>query len=438
MNTFRRRTLTLELLSVIVLAGYGSSHVLSNNSTDSKVYKGTKKIVQVSKGFNIDRIKASTMSGRQIIPLGNGGYIIISNGADESQLQNQLENQLQQLQSELQNQLEMFNNIKFIENPQNVGIIQPIDKTPVQGNFNIPGNNTSTDNALNDPGYKSEWDIFNTESNKAWSLVKQKREIKVAVLDTGVDYTHPDLKNRVLTNLGYNFVDNNSDTMDDNGHGTHVSGIIAAEADNNQGVAGIDGTLDVKIIPVKVLDANGEGDSNIIAKGIRYAVDKGADIINLSFGSPQKSADIEDAIQYAKSKGVFVVAAAGNDNADCDNSSPAGDSGVYTVAAVNQMDKKAYFSDYGNSVQIAAPGVGILSTVPGGQYEAWSGTSMAAPVVSGIAAMVKAEDPSLTPDQIATVLDETAKKINTNGKNVKIGYGLVDAYKAIEKVKTME
>ncbi|AVK50453.1 peptidase S8 [Clostridium sp. MF28] len=326
--------------------------------------------------------------------------------------------------------------IKIINEPKIIKIIKPIQKTPVKSDFRLGEMNENTNKAVNDPGYKYEWDISYTEADKAWPLIKQKREINVAVLDTGVDYTHPDLKNRVLKSKGYNFVDNNSDTMDDNGHGTHVSGIIAANANDNIGIAGIDGTLDVKIIPIKVLDSNGEGDINDIVKGIKYAADNGADIINLSFGANEKSKLIAEAISYAKSKGVFVVAAAGNDNEDSDNISPAGD-GAFTVAAMSYNYKKASFSDYGNCIKVSAPGVEILSTVPGG-YEAWDGTSMAAPVATGIAAMVKAEDPNLSPSQIEDVLDSTAKDIMSKGKDKQSGYGLIDAYNAIKKVKQLE
>lgn len=323
--------------------------------------------------------------------------------------------------------------IKIINEPK---IIKPIQKTPVKSDFKLGEINENTNKVVNDPGYKYEWDISYTEADKAWPLIKQKREIKVAVLDTGVDYTHPDLKNRVLKSIGYNFVDNNSDTMDDNGHGTHVSGIIAANANDNIGIAGIDGTLDVKIIPIKVLDSNGEGDINDIVKGIKYAADNGADIINLSFGANEKSKLIAEAISYAKGKGAFVVAAAGNDNEESDNISPAGD-GAFTVAAMSYNYKKASFSDYGSCIKVSAPGVEILSTVPGG-YEAWDGTSMAAPVATGIAAMVKAEDPNLSPSQIEDVLDSTAKDIMSKGKDKQSGYGLIDAYNAIKKVKQLE
>ncbi|WP_270565766.1 S8 family peptidase [Clostridium beijerinckii] len=326
--------------------------------------------------------------------------------------------------------------IKIINEPKIIRIIKPIQKTPVKSDFKLGEINENTNKAVNDPGYKYEWDISYTEADKAWPLIKQKREIKVAVLDTGVDYTHPDLKNRVLKSKGYNFVDNNSDTMDDNGHGTHVSGIIAANANDNIGIAGIDGTLDVKIIPIKVLNSNGEGEVNDIVRGIKYAADNGADIINLSFGANEKSKSIAEAISYAKSKGAFVVAAAGNDNEDSDNISPAGD-GAFTVAAMSYNYKKASFSDYGNCIKVSAPGVEILSTVPGG-YEAWDGTSMAAPVATGIAAMIKAEDPNLSPSQIEDVLDSTAKDIMSKGKDKQSGYGLIDAYNAIEKVKQLE
>lgn len=340
------------------------------------------------------------------------------------------------LEQYILNEIGDIKGIKIINEPKIIKIIKPIQKTPVKSDFRLGEINENTNKAVNDPGYKYEWDISYTEADKAWPLIKQKREINVAVLDTGVDYTHPDLKNRVLKSKGYNFVDNNSDTMDDNGHGTHVSGIIAANANDNIGIAGIDGTLDVKIIPIKVLDSNGEGDINDIVKGIKYAADNGADIINLSFGANEKSKLIAEAISYAKSKGVFVVAAAGNDNEDSDNISPAGD-GAFTVAAMSYNYKKASFSDYGNCIKVSAPGVEILSTVPGG-YEAWDGTSMAAPVATGIAAMVKAEDPNLSPSQIEDVLDSTAKDIMSKGKDKQSGYGLIDAYNAIKKVKQLE
>lgn len=357
----------------------------------------------------------------QIVRLSDGGYILVSHNMGEQDVLDKVHN---------------IRKIQVVETPRNIEIIKPIQREPVKKDFKVEDINKNTNSAVNDPGYKYEWDISYTQSDKAWPLINQKRQVKVAVLDTGIDYTHPDLKNRVLLNKGYNFIDNSYDVMDDNGHGTHVSGIIAAEANNKMGISGIVGKLDAKIIPVKVLDENGEGKENDVAQGIVYAVDNGADVINLSFGIKSKSNLIAEAINYAKSKGVFVVAASGNDNENSDNYSPAGD-GAFTVAAMNYNYRKASFSDYGNSIKVAAPGVKILSTVPGG-YEAWDGTSMAAPVVSGIAAMVKAENPQLSSSQIEDVLDSTAKDIMYKGKDQQSGYGLIDAYSAIKKVKELE
>lgn len=376
--------------------------------------------VSINTDFNniLNRLKHM-----QIVRLSNGGYILISHNMQEQDIQDNIHNI-------------RLREIQVVEAPKNIEIIKPIQRTPVNRDFKLGDINQNTSTIVNDPGYKYEWDISYTQADKAWPLINQKREVKVAVLDTGIDYTHPDLKNRVLLDKGYNFIDNSYDVLDDNGHGTHVSGIIAAEANNKIGISGIVGKLDVKIIPVKVLDENGEGEESNVARGIVYAVDKGADIVNLSFGIKSKSKLIADAINYAKSKGVFVVTASGNDNENSDNYSPAGD-GAFTVAAMNYNYKRASFSDYGNSIKVAAPGVKILSTVPGG-YEAWDGTSMAAPVVSGIAAMVKAENPQLSSSQIEDILDSTAKDIMYKGKDQQSGYGLIDAYGAIKKVKELE
>jgi len=357
----------------------------------------------------------------RIVKLYNRKYIIVSQNIKEQDI-------IDKIRDIEENQAE--------EENRNIEIIKPIQRTIVKEGFELENINQNNNITVNDPGYKYEWDITYTEADKAWPLINQKREVKVAVLDTGIDYMHPDLKNRVEVDAGYNFVDNNYEIMDDNGHGTHISGIIAAQANNNIGLVGIVGNLDVKIIPVKILDETGYGEISNIAKGIIYAVDNGVDIINLSFGIKAKSQLIADAVNYAKSKGVFVVAAAGNDNENNDNFSPASD-GAFTVAAMNYNYRKAYFSDYGNSIKVAAPGVQILSTVPGG-FGAWDGTSVAAPVVSGIVAMLKAENPQLSPSQIEDILESTATDIMYEGRDQESGYGLVNGYNAIKKVKEME
>lgn len=296
----------------------------------------------------------------------------------------------------------------------------------------MPSNKTIV---VNDPKYKEQWNIKFTNSDEAWKIMHQKREVSIAVVDSGIDYNNSELKNRIAKDKGYNFVNNTKDATDDFGHGTEVAGVIAAEQGNSKGITGVVGPTDVKIIPVKVLDENGEGNSEIIAKGIVYAAEVGADIINVSIDFDVHDKAIQDAINYAKNKGSFVVVAAGNTNSNCDLYSPAGDTGAYAVASINTSYKKSDFSSYGNSVQVAAPGEDILTTELQGQYDLESGTSMATPIVSGIAAMIKAERPELGPDAIARIIDVTATDIMTKGKDVQTGYGLIDAYKAVKMAR---
>lgn len=408
-------------LQVIVSGLFSGAYKLAASNSNinldlpkQALNQGARKIIELSNNADLKKL-ASSLPDVQIISLGNGRYIVLSGNKTQQQLQNELSK---------------LRSIRRIDTPRKVKIIPPVQKsTPVQAI------SQQTDNKVNDPYYKYEWYISATGVSKAWSLVTQKREIKVAVLDTGIDYNHPDLKNRVLSNLGYNFLTGTNDASDDNGHGTHVSGIIAAQANNNLGMTGVTGQLDVKIIPIKVLNSNGEGDTDIISKGIRYAADAGADIINMSFGAPGQDVDIDSAVQYARSKGVFMVAAAGNDSSNADNYSPAGDQGVFTVSAVSTNLRKAYFSNYGSVVQVASPGVSILSTIPGGKYQAWDGTSMAAPIVSGIAAILKAQNPSLRPSDLASLLDSTAVATSGTQRNTGSDYGVVNGYNAIKKLE---
>lgn len=336
--------------------------------------------------------------------------------------------------SELDSKLDKITAMRNMRRPVRIGLPPVrIGLPPVRREYPNLKNDNATNTSLKD----LEWDLQDVEANKAWSLVKQVREIKVAVVDTGVDYTHPALKGKIDTADGYNFVSNTTNAMDDNGHGTHLSGIITtnntiSSTSNTTGLVGIVGNLDVQIIPVKVLDSSGSGDSDIIAKGIKWAADKGADVINLSLGMKGSIPEIDSAVQYATGKGALVVVAAGNDNADCSAYSPASNSNVYTVSALSTADKKAYYSNYGSKVEASAPGDNILSTYPNGKYAYMSGTSMAAPVVSAIAAMVKAENPNLTPSKIKQILDQSAKDLGTTGRDIYYGYGKVDAYNAVK------
>ena len=200
-------------------------------------------------------------------------------------------------------------------------------------------------------------------------------ELTIAVIDTGVDPSHPHVKDRLVP--GYDFVKGDTTARDGNGHGTHVAGTI------------IDCTpgLNIKIMPIRVLDDNGSGYDSAIAQGIRYAADHGAQVINLSLGGGHSNY-MDNAVAYALSKSITVVAASGNENVNAAASCPAHIANCITVAAVDKNHKRASFSNYGDVLDISAPGVEIRSSVPGGEYKAYSGTSMAAPHVSAAAALV--------------------------------------------------
>lgn len=259
----------------------------------------------------------------------------------------------------------------------------------------------------NDPSYSDLWGMEAASLPEAWDKSHGSAAVKVGVVDTGVDYNHPDLAANVVKADGYDFANNDSNPMDDNGHGTHVSGTIGAAGNNGVGVVGINWR--VTIIPVKVLDSEGSGYTDAIASGINHAVTKGAKVINLSLGGPGFSQDMYDAIENAKNHGVLVACAAGNESEDNDYtpSYPASYDldNIISVAATDENDDMAYFSNYGaTSVHLGAPGVGILSTVPSASYDTYDGTSMASPHVAGVAALIWGYNSSLTMAQVRSAI----------------------------------
>ena len=252
-------------------------------------------------------------------------------------------------------------------------------------------------------------------------------DVVVAVLDTGVG-PHPELNAALLP--GQNFTTSpggSTDTTDRYGHGTHVAGTIGADAGSIvEGVA-----AGVRILPVKVLGDGGAGYSSWIAAGIVWAADHGADVINMSLGAHVADDVVPAAIRYARSKGVTVVAAAGNDDTSAPFY-PAAYAGVIAVSAVDDQRARAYFSDYGPYVDVAAPGVDIASTYLGNAYAYMSGTSMAAPHVAGIAALAKAIAPGLTPDQVELAIEGSATDLGAPGRDDLYGWGLVDAARTVQ------
>lgn len=240
-----------------------------------------------------------------------------------------------------------------------------------------------------------------------------KDSVIVAVIDTGVDYTHTFMKDRIVK--GYDIVGNHADPIDVHIHGTHVAGIIVDTTPAN-----------VKIMPIRVLDEEGKGYDSHVAQGIRFAVDNGAAIINMSFGGKEFSQYLSDAIQYAHSKNVLVVVASGNESGNTSNYYPASDQKVLVVSAIDQNDRIASFSNTGSSVDISAPGVGIISSVPGDRFESLSGTSMAVPYVSGIAAMLKLEEPIRSIRDIENLLKKYVDDRGGIGWDSQYGEGIVN------------
>ncbi len=272
-----------------------------------------------------------------------------------------------------------------------------------------------------DPRAAEQWGNAMLNASEAWGTSTGAGAV-VAVLDSGVDGTHPDLAGALLPgiNTRLNRGDQTPATSDANGHGTHVAGVIAARAGNGVGGAGV--APEASVLPVKVLDRYGGGWESDVTEGIIWAVDNGADVINLSLGG-EESELIGSAVGYALSAGVVVVAAAGNDATDKANY-PAAVPGVLSVTAIASDGRPAGYANYGATVDLHAPGDRILSTIPGG-YAALSGTSMAAPFVAGAAALVRSAQPGA---DVAAVLLRTARP---NPAAAGFGAGLVDPLAAL-------
>ena len=251
---------------------------------------------------------------------------------------------------------------------------------------------------------------------QAWDVTQGSSKIVVAVVDTGVDGSHPDLQGALVP--GWNFVAGNANTTDDHGHGTAVAGVIAARSNNRTGGAGI--CWRCLVMPIKALDAKGSGDDTRIAAGIAWATDHGAHVINLSLGGPGASAPLANAMSYASSKGVIVVAAAGNAGVTT-QFFPAADPHAVSVAATTVADQRFSWSNFGSWVRLAAPGCN-LAPVRGGGYGNFCGTSSATPLVSGLAALELSAQPAATAREAEDALARAAVPLPAL-----VQYGRIDA-----------
>ncbi len=296
----------------------------------------------------------------------------------------------------------------------------------------LPSKHDWADWAWNDPlitnpsgNYQYMHDMVN--SYAAWGQTTGWSPL-VAVIDTGVDYNHEDLNN---VQKGYDYADNDSDPMDENGHGTHCAGIIAAELGNSVGGAGI--APNASILAVRVLNASGSGTDAQICNGIYYAANYGADVLSMSLGGYGYSNAKQNAVNYARQQGATVIAAMGNDGTNV-KQYPAALDGVIAVASVNPSGERAPYSNYGKWCDIAAPGSDIWSTTPGDNYECWDGTSMATPVVAGAAAMYISY---LGHNPGPAAVEKALLAATNKCKSKDCGKGIVDVSKLVTSLGTI-
>ncbi|MCB9991974.1 MAG: S8 family serine peptidase [Rhodospirillales bacterium] len=321
--------------------------------------------------------------------------------------------------------------------------------------------------------YDDQWAIKHVKVPEAWALVGRGKPVVVAVIDTGLDWNHQDIDwDNIWENkkekpgngkdddgngyvddiIGWDFFSHSNNPFDHDGHGTFVTGVIAAAKDNGVGIAGINPKA--KIMVLKALNSFGHTRASYLAKAITYAVDNGAQVINMSVGGKNLSKIEQEAIDYAYSKNVVIIVAAGNEGIDVSGFGPAGGDKVITVASTSLKDDHPSFSNWGKQIDIAAPGADILSLrgrrtdtmldIPGVKYEAGtayvgedkryyraSGTSFSAPIVTGIVSLMLSNNPNLKPDEVKELLQQTATDVEVPGVDQYTGYGLVNAEAAL-------
>lgn len=312
----------------------------------------------------------------------------------------------------------------------------------------------------NDPYYSLQWGLPLIQANLGWDITKGNSETAIAIIDSGIDTLHTDLTDKRWNNpgegtildedgidndgngyiddwMGWDFVGDDNYPLDFNGHGTHVSGIAAAKSNNNYGISGL--AWNCKIMALRVLDSNGSGSVADVNLAIYYAANNGAKVINLSLGGPSYSSSQNSAIQYAHSKGCVIIAAAGNDG-DSTVNYPAGYDNVISVGSIDRNNNRSSFSNYNSSIDICAPGGDglpydsgdIYSTIPSNTYGYKAGTSMAAPFVSGLAALIFSQNPSWTNTQVENQITSTADDLGPPGWDPYYGYGRINAARALD------
>ena len=281
----------------------------------------------------------------------------------------------------------------------------------------------------NDPLYDQQWNLkgpYGVKADEAWDLQRGSTGMTLAVIDTGMDYLHQDLLGRRLG--GWDYYNGDADPWDDNGHGTMVTGMACANTNNATGSAGMDWYA--RVMPLKALGANGEGYLDSVINSVYHAANNGADVINMSLTSSTYSYELADAVEFAHSMGCVMAAAAGNEG-DTRIDYPAGMTYVIGVSSIDPNGSRSYFSNHNSSVDLAAPGAGIIGPRPNDMYDRGSGTSEATPHVSAAALLVLAEYPGSTPEEVWRRLKDSARDLGTPGYDEDYGWGLLDVSGAL-------
>lgn len=353
--------------------------------------------------------------------------------------------------------------LKKLRNNQNVEYIQKSNIYKVDAEQNL----------TNDSLYSRQWGLKKVGIEGAWDVTEGSKEISIGLIDTGIDYFHPELSNKMKINpaedlndngkldesdkdgidndgngfiddvIGWDFTDRvgfpfdttsgdylawDNNPMDEYGHGTYVAGVLGAEKNNEKGIAGV--APNCKILNLRAFDPSGYGEEDDVAAAILYAIDNDADIINMSFGDNSFSYVLRDIIKYADFQGIIMVASAGNSGSNQPHY-PSGYSEVISVGASTQKDYVASFSNYGSTLDLVAPGSNIITTEMEGEYTSINGTSASAPFVSGTAAMLLSLDNSLSGSEIKQILKSTSTDINETGWDERSGAGRLNSEKAL-------
>ena len=285
----------------------------------------------------------------------------------------------------------------------------------------------------NDPQFLSQWHLATIQAPSGWSVTTGAGSVTIAVIDSGVEPTHPDLVSKLVP--GWNFLTGTSNAADDLGHGTAVAGTAAAATDNALGVAGV--SWGNTIMPLVVLDSSDYASYSNIASAITYAADHGIRIMNISIGGSSPSSTLQSAVNYAWNKGAVIFASAMNFSTSTPYY-PAACTNVIAVSATDSNDTLASFSDYGSWIDLSAPGNNILTTQTGASYGYWYGTSFSAPIAAATAALVLSRNPSLSNSALVSLLESNSDTlpVGSAGWNQYFGWGRVNVYKALLAVSS--